>query len=1328
MSTRTASATAILAVTAALVSAWPRPTAAAKPTVAVADTAPADTARASLPFTTGAELLRRFSGGSDEETRLSIGNTGILVATVPDPVASHLDWAFDTYLESIRRAYEAAGYTLDRAWLPWQERVDAKVPDVAPGAGEPLRDAFPGVLLFRAARPVPGRVLQLVYVVGEVPTSGVHRTALKRALAERDSLLSAGGDTADLPIVGPSFSGSIPSLVGVLGEWSRTSGRSDPSRTDVVRVLSGAATLASNPESFQLGYAGPRVTYGTTINDKARLTQALLVQVLCPLDIRPDQVLLLHESGTVYGTEAADEGAAADASCHGLRWSARGFRRIPFPMSIATLRAKLEDAPAAPAGEQEEVAARSRVRLSLRDPARPMDNLPVTSELTPASVEVLMNQIEDAASEHEVRAVGIVATDVRDKLFLAEEMRARLPDVTFFTFEANSLFLRPDKNRAFRGMLVLSTYPLTLQNQWWTAGSDDEVRQLLPFANEGAQGIYNATLMQLGAYGQLAEYRAPFGADSTLPPPVWVSVVGSRSFVPLAFTGGGEKAGTALVPVRPSERHLAFFSVIALLLLGLGLGYTGLSASRFAREESGRGHDGAEGDARLDDTGAPEGAALARTDANRLEDEVHWRSLRLHRHVYAFLRILALLSVFIPAALLAFTSLGDPAAAGNTLVWVFVAIGVAIAAGVLQALLLLAARATRPGTVATALVALGGGMGREVLRWTLVGIVGASSMLAAYTARGYVPLIVFLFICWAAAAAAAGFHATFAAADARARRKPWVRYVATLPPRNRWLWRGETLCRTLVLLAGVGYFGAAAVFGLSVFGAFAGPHFPILLDRLSRLDSGASPILLLALAGGGFAAWCTWHLERIELLRWVTPLEASARCAKRSSGFPGYLANPVARVRERMLLMIPNTRGMVLLGVLVVIVLLLQGRFHLTMERISGLRGFEVLLIAAVAGSVAATAWAVYRLLSVWVALRRVLEEVAKAPLLPAFRRLPRAAAQLTRLTLWERPSCEVVKTLAAEQWRQLVTIYKSGSLSHAPAGAGRDPAPRAEAEKLQFVAVYEPEGGGGERTALEAEPKPEFPKKLQLAAIFGPGDAGLPASAPGHDDASPAFPAAVADIVTTLMTDPERDGGRHKCAVGAADPGPLPELSQVLAAIWKTEPDQGMMAKLDALGGAEKSDTGSLFRASFRTPARLWLRAAEEFVAVQVVDYVAWVMQQMRALALFVFVSLVVTLALLDSYPFQPQGEVKLVYTFVIMAAVAALLYVMVSMNRNEVLSHVADTDPGRVSWSWGFAMNVGLVTVVPLLGLAGSRVPWLHTVLFSWLQPLLNAVVRGG
>jgi hypothetical protein len=323
-----------------------------------------------------------------------------------------------------------------------------------------------------------------------------------------------------------------------------------------------------------------------------------------------------------------------------------------------------------------------------------------------------------------------------------------------------------------------------------------------------------------------------------------------------------------------------------------------------------------------------------------------------------------------------------------------------------------------------------------------------------------------------------------------------------------------------------------------------------------------------------------------------------------------------------------------------------------------GLRGFDLLLPLAVLGSLCAIVWAIYRLLAVWRALRRVLEAVGDTPLLPAFRRLPVRASQLTRLTLWASSTCDLVKSLSDAQWRQLVTIYRAGKL-------------------------------GEENGGLE-----------------------LP----------------VRKWATWLM---EMDG--PTCRVE----GPLDEkrdhrllhLAAVLWWMWRSEPDSGALGKLDdALKDKQKTDTATVFRDRFDTTPRLWLRAAEEFAAVQVVDYVEWVLQQMRTLALFIFVMLLVTTALISSYPFQPQAEVKLVFTFLLVGTVAALLYVMVAMNRDEVLSHIADTDPGRLNWSWSFALNVGVVALVPLLTLVSSEVPGLHTALFSWIQPVLNALTRGG
>jgi hypothetical protein len=351
-------------------------------------------------------------------------------------------------------------------------------------------------------------------------------------------------------------------------------------------------------------------------------------------------------------------------------------------------------------------------------------------------------------------------------------------------------------------------------------------------------------------------------------------------------------------------------------------------------------------------------------------------------------------------------------------------------------------------------------------------------------------------------------------------------------------------------------------------------------------------------------------------------------------------------------------------------------------ESIVGLRWFEYLVVLSVLGSMGGSVWAIYRLLAVWKALESVLQAVAETPLLLAFRRLPVRATQLTRLTLWASSSRDLVRTLAEAQWRQLVTIYNAGGLGKKPA---------------VDVTAADPSQGGGKAAS-------------QTAA-----------------DRDAAFPPELRGRVNRLMT--SHEGPRR--VQGSLDQHQEPRLvhlSLILRDLWRSEPDSTALGDVTSvLKDRGRVDTGTVFRDRFDTRQRLWLRAAEEFAAVQVVDYVEWVLQQMRTLALFIFVTLIVTTALISSYPFQPQGEVKLVFTFLLVGTVASLLYVMVAMNRDEVLSHIADTDPGRVNWSWSFALNIGAVALVPLLTLVSSEVPGLQTALFSWIQPVLKALTHG-
>lgn len=72
-----------------------------------------------------------------------------LVATLPDPIDSHLQLTFDAALAAITRAFEQHGYVLDRFSLPWSDELRQR-----PLTGRPDRQKYkqPGAVLFRKAR------------------------------------------------------------------------------------------------------------------------------------------------------------------------------------------------------------------------------------------------------------------------------------------------------------------------------------------------------------------------------------------------------------------------------------------------------------------------------------------------------------------------------------------------------------------------------------------------------------------------------------------------------------------------------------------------------------------------------------------------------------------------------------------------------------------------------------------------------------------------------------------------------------------------------------------------------------------------------------------------------------------------------------------------------------------------------------------------------------------------------------------------------------------------------------------------------------------------
>jgi hypothetical protein len=1364
-----------------------------------------DGARLLAAFLLGAEPRPLASAGGDaaaDDSMQAAGSpavapaksclppVGILVATLPDPTDSHLDWAFDSDFEAILRAYERAGYVIDRYWLPWSEKLDTTLASPGSASTRRLREVYPGVVLFRrdatlrlggaaraalpaaamraaAMRAAAGRVdtaggepgdtagatgasaagaeaaevtatagadsvgagpaggqtapcgsgpgsasardadLQLLYVVGEVPTGGVHKEALQRALKERDDILLRSGRTDTLRIVGPSFSGSAASLGIVLR-------RCRAKHDEPVAVLTGSST--SNETGATLARVG-RVSFGSTVHNDAALTDALVWRVLCPMGIYDDQVAILRESGTSYGRDAVYRGASQALACDdGRRMHPWRFMVIPFPMNIGSLRAEFEAHPQEP----REGEARSRARLTLRDPDRVVDRPAPASQLTAPALEVVLDEIERAITEHRVRAVGILASDVRDKIFLATELRRRLGDVQLFTFEGNALYLVPENNAEFRGMLVLSSYPLTVQSQWWTPGLLNGMR--LTFPNEGAAGIHNAVLMQLGADTLAVDYGPPFEDLTRRQPPVWVSAIGRREFVPVTVLDATRDSvirslGRDLP--RPNEwPHIRFFAAVAVALLGVLLLWSAAPALPDRALQAvdpvepppegpppGSAAGGAGGSTRHPE---PASMAVAAQDdgAPPKADEPSSSATAPAR---------AAADATPPGAVPDTGGSGHPASpvpsrgaaeAGQASsdegsAAVQRAYPVPAVPGTPPA-----ARApapTRRSLAAARVAAAAGRPAEEVLDEVRRGSQNFHEH-AYLTLRTLAWLSVFIPIAVVTAFAllrrspfdgpGAGWRVLVVAwllvvvvvggwAAARQVGGAWARLRA-VQPLGLWFarmvnsrsWWVEVVLRAVVLLGGAGFFALSLLLTWQIVKMRFTRRitFPLFVARAGVLDSGLSPLLPMLLAGAGFAVWCTWHVRRVRMLAHTTPFESAwdAGAAapadeagdeeaerRKATALPRVMERPVREIRMRLFKVVPDDRGIPVLVAAVALSAALAMQVGRTVDGMIGLSWFEWLLRLGISGALVAICWAVYRLLSVWRELDCFLGHLAETPLVPAFRRLPDRVGQLTRLTLWAPSSREVVDAVAGAQWRHL--------------------------KQLTTLTVAEAQG--------------------------------LEASAPG----TPALIAAYMDRpAPPASRSPRRLWGKKQ-------DDSFVELNRILSRIWSAEPDLEIVKEMqEERKKAPYESTGALVRRSFPGAVRLWLRAAEEFAAVQVVDYIEWVLQQLRTLTLFLFISLLVTTALLSSYPYQAQSLAKLVFLFVLLLTVGALLSVMAALNRDSVLSLVAGTDPGRISWDRSFIVNALTVGVLPLLSLIGSALPEWHV--FGWVSTLLGLFGGGG
>jgi hypothetical protein len=457
-----------------------------------------------------------------------------VIATVPDPVRSHLSLFFDRSIDAIEQAAQEAGYMVARAGMPWDGSTHEESPDLDKRLAADLyqrgKEKLPGLMIFRrfnpekkqevpsphhgtpsaangrdagndktacdtAAPEKPG--VLFVFVVGETPTGGIHKTQFQNALTIMNSIRRAaskgkekteGSKSADhgapFQILGPTFSGSLLSLYELLSDkkvWNAIA----PHHQDV-SIHSGTATSYQTIKWFRdqklFRDQEPQVDF-VAFQESDMYGGCRFLHWAKARGYKLSDIAVLSEDETAYGrfTEkkasnlcfsdqkngnksAETDPQSAENQKHDKdKGDDKDVVRIYFPREISQLRnAYQKDLPAQlPPGVAGRSPSRLNLPLNLADTSSDEDSVsPYANVQYPLSQESVLLGIATTLRAHHTRFVVIRATDPLDLLFLTRYLRVAYPQGRVVTIGADLLFRREVEDNLLHGIMAITTYSL----------------------------------------------------------------------------------------------------------------------------------------------------------------------------------------------------------------------------------------------------------------------------------------------------------------------------------------------------------------------------------------------------------------------------------------------------------------------------------------------------------------------------------------------------------------------------------------------------------------------------------------------------------------------------------------------------------------------------------------------------------------------------------------------------------------------------------------------------------------------------------------------------
>jgi len=159
-------------------------------------------------------------------------------------------------------------------------------------------------------------------------------------------------------------------------------------------------------------------------------------------------------------------------------------------------------------------------------------------------------------------------------------------------------------------------------------------------------------------------------------------------------------------------------------------------------------------------------------------------------------------------------------------------------------------------------------------------------------------------------------------------------------------------------------------------------------------------------------------------------------------------------------------------------------------------------------------------------------------------------------------------------------------------------------------------------------------------------------------------------------------------------------------------------------LGLHARSPTALVLMGAVPPERYLWMRTAEDFVALRTSTFIYQVLHELRHTLIFALTASALLAASSSCYPFVPARFLTMCVWSAVVVVVVIGLVRMLALERNEILSRLGGTRPDRIEWNASFVQQLLLYVALPLLAAVLGLFPGIAEALSAYLGPLLRVM----